>query len=197
MSTPKKVKKKTKKTVKTVKHPSPRAVNIIKDLISIQGEHGNWNYSKYTYGVYNGLVCALRCIDSTATIKYKYAPDTYLESATQECPCGGFIENENGIHDCSCNLNDTETNKPICEYDVITAHTLARILLAGKDLPVYRYPAHDDNYEAGMLIPLSDVSSLIPVDESGEEFLDEVIMIDTLVKLQKPKTQSKNKHLLT
>ena len=25
-------------------------------------------------------------------------------------------------------------------------------------------------------------------DESGEEFLDEVIMIDTLVKLQKPKT---------
>jgi len=48
MSTPKKVKKKTKKTVKTVKtvkHPSPRAVNIIKGLISVQGEHGNWNYS--------------------------------------------------------------------------------------------------------------------------------------------------------
>jgi hypothetical protein len=63
----------------------------------------------------------------------------------------------------------------------ITSHELARQLLAQPDLPVFRHPVHDDDWEEGHLIPLSHVEKITSADEDGEPFRD-CIVIDTALK---------------
>lgn len=139
--------------------------------------------------IIKGLVCALKCIDHKSTIDFKPAPDAYINSMCLECHSECFAGNDTKTDDI---------DESVCNYEVITAHALARMLLAGRDLPVYRYPTYDPNYEAGVLVPLSDVSTIIPVDENDEEFSDEVVVIDTLIKAIKPSTKlnTKTKRLL-
>ena len=60
----------------------------------------------------------------------------------------------------------------------ITSHELARKLLAGPDLPVFRHSAHDEDVEEGALIPLSHVEKITSSDEDGEPLRD-VVVIDT------------------
>jgi hypothetical protein len=60
----------------------------------------------------------------------------------------------------------------------ITAHELARKLLEGPDLPVFRHPVHDENWEEGHLVPLSHVEKITSADEDGEPFRD-VVVVDT------------------
>ena len=64
------------------KHPAcksvPDAINVLEDLLKIQGSSGNWNYDSYMQGMYNGLACAISCISGEPP-KYKSAPKEWLE----------------------------------------------------------------------------------------------------------------------
>lgn len=62
----------------------------------------------------------------------------------------------------------------------ITSHELARKLLAGPDLPVFRHSAHDEDVEDGELIPLSHVEEIQSVDGDGDP-LRKWVVIDTAI----------------
>ena len=47
----------------------------IKDLLKIQGSHGNWNYSPYMKGLYNGLELALSILDGDRRPEFKDTPE--------------------------------------------------------------------------------------------------------------------------
>lgn len=34
----------------------------LRELLSVQGEHGNWNYSPYMHGLHTGLALAVACM---------------------------------------------------------------------------------------------------------------------------------------
>lgn len=53
-------------------------IQEIEELLEIQGRNGNWNYSSYMCGLYNGLALALAVIENK-------------EPAYRERPSDGFI----------------------------------------------------------------------------------------------------------
>lgn len=51
----------------------------LQQLLEIQGRHGNWNYSSYMRGLYNGMEVILASIEHRDP-QYKDAPDRYIET---------------------------------------------------------------------------------------------------------------------
>lgn len=62
-------------------------IDRVKDIRDIQGESGNWNYSSYMQGLYNGIECVL-CILENREPQYRSEPDQWLENIenTDELP---------------------------------------------------------------------------------------------------------------
>lgn len=46
----------------------------LRDLVRVQGEHGNWNCNHYMLGVFNGLECALATLERREP-QYRRKPD--------------------------------------------------------------------------------------------------------------------------
>lgn len=67
-------------------------IEQIKNLMTTQGSHGNWDYDPYMMGMYNGMECALACLEQREP-EYKSAPEVWgrdkadqLLSAMKENP---------------------------------------------------------------------------------------------------------------
>lgn len=50
----------------------------LRDLLEVQGSHGNWNYSPYMNGLYNGLELALCTIERRNPVFRDCPEDGYL-----------------------------------------------------------------------------------------------------------------------
>ncbi len=58
-------------------------INMIKDMLEVQGQDGNWNYNSYMLGLYNGLELALATLENRNP-KFKESPQ-YLLSDIINC----------------------------------------------------------------------------------------------------------------
>lgn len=54
-----------------------KQINCLKELLTIQGSNGNWNYDPYMFGMYNGLQLALSVMENREP-QYKEAPEKWL-----------------------------------------------------------------------------------------------------------------------
>ena len=52
-------------------------VEKLKNLLEIQGSHGNWNYDPYMHGMYNGMELMLATLEDRAP-DYREAPDKWI-----------------------------------------------------------------------------------------------------------------------
>lgn len=50
----------------------------LKELVEIQGQHGNWNYDEYMYGMYNGMELMLALVEEREPV-YKEKPKQWLK----------------------------------------------------------------------------------------------------------------------
>lgn len=53
------------------------ALNNLRNMVDVQGQHGNWNFDPYMQGLYNGLEFALSIMERREPI-FKSAPDKWL-----------------------------------------------------------------------------------------------------------------------
>ena len=49
----------------------------LRNLLAIQGYHGNWNHDPYMHGMYNGMEMMLATLENRAP-DYRKAPDEWL-----------------------------------------------------------------------------------------------------------------------
>lgn len=56
----------------------PATLDECKELVNIQGESGNWNYSPYMHGMFNGMELMLATLEGREP-NYKDAPEHWLE----------------------------------------------------------------------------------------------------------------------
>ena len=64
--------------------PTQRKIDKIYDLLTTQGQSGNWDYDPYMCGLYNGLELA-RCILEDNEPNYRSKPPTgWLRDQTNE-----------------------------------------------------------------------------------------------------------------
>ena len=47
---------------------SEKNIEVLRDIVSIQGSDGNWNANEYMLGLYNGLILALATIEGKEPI---------------------------------------------------------------------------------------------------------------------------------
>jgi hypothetical protein len=52
----------------------------LRSVHATQGANGNWNYSGYMRGMFNGLELALSIFEGERKPQYRDAPATYLET---------------------------------------------------------------------------------------------------------------------
>jgi hypothetical protein len=55
----------------------------LRELVEIQGRHGNWNYNEYMRGMFNGMELMLSVIEGDREPQYREAPERYLSEITQ------------------------------------------------------------------------------------------------------------------
>lgn len=53
-----------------------KQLDDLKNIVEIQGYNGNWNYSEYMWGMYNGLELALAVMEDREP-KYKDKPKKF------------------------------------------------------------------------------------------------------------------------
>lgn len=63
--------------------PWERKVSDLKDLVQVQGSRGNWDYSEYMHGLYNGMELALSIMEEREPI-YKDAPGEWLKDRSEK-----------------------------------------------------------------------------------------------------------------
>ncbi len=54
-----------------------KMIEELQDLVKIQCNDGNWNYSEYMHGMANGLICALSVVSDEEPV-YLSKPDEWL-----------------------------------------------------------------------------------------------------------------------
>jgi hypothetical protein len=54
----------------------------LKELLAIQGEHGNWNANPYMFGLYNGLALALSVITYEEP-QFRDAPEKWTSETNE------------------------------------------------------------------------------------------------------------------
>jgi len=57
----------------------------IKDTIAVQGNDGNWDYSPYMHGMFNGMELQNSIVEGRDP-EFREAPDTYLEDKAKDIP---------------------------------------------------------------------------------------------------------------
>ena len=55
-----------------------RQLNDLKDLVKIQGRDGNWNYSEYMRGMFNGMEVMLAIIEKREP-NFRDEPKRYIK----------------------------------------------------------------------------------------------------------------------
>ncbi len=55
----------------------PDAADNVREVLDVQSRHGNWNFSPYMRGLYNGMELALSITENREPV-LKEAPDQYL-----------------------------------------------------------------------------------------------------------------------
>ena len=55
-----------------------QSIKVLEGLVKIQCKDGNWNYSRYMFGMANGMILALAMIKNE-TPEYLDAPDVWGE----------------------------------------------------------------------------------------------------------------------
>lgn len=67
-------------------------IEKLRDLIKVQGEHGNWDYDAYMHGMYNGMELMLATLENREP-QYREAPKIWLADCQgEETPIGQEIE---------------------------------------------------------------------------------------------------------
>lgn len=54
-------------------------VNKFDQLLKIQGTDGNWNYTEYHHGMYNGMVVMHYVISQDDEVEFKHSPEAYTK----------------------------------------------------------------------------------------------------------------------
>lgn len=50
---------------------------IMRQMLKVQGQHGNWNYDSYMHGLYNGMEYMVALAEKREP-KFRDAPETWL-----------------------------------------------------------------------------------------------------------------------
>ena len=50
---------------------------IMRQMLEVQGQHGNWNYDSYMHGLYNGMEYMVALAEKREP-KFRDAPETWL-----------------------------------------------------------------------------------------------------------------------
>lgn len=58
---------------------SPPKFKLGQQMLSVQGDNGNWNYDQYMHGMYNGMEYMLSLIEKRDPV-YRGAPACFLNS---------------------------------------------------------------------------------------------------------------------
>lgn len=64
---------------------NPDNVEELRKLVVIQGNDGNWNYSDYMRGMFNGMELMLAILEDREP-KFRDAPEHYLEENPNRIP---------------------------------------------------------------------------------------------------------------
>jgi hypothetical protein len=75
------------------RHSHRKNIEALKSMVSVQGDHGNWNYDDYMFGMFNGMELALSILENREP-QYKNAPDVFLRDIKS-----GRVVNILGPHD--------------------------------------------------------------------------------------------------
>ena len=70
-----------------------KTIAELRNMVAIQGDHGNWNYDAYMHGMFNGMELMLATIEDRE-VEYKDAPDNWLSDNKSEE--GGDNKSEEG-----------------------------------------------------------------------------------------------------
>lgn len=57
--------------------PEQEPVAIMREMLEVQGQHGNWNYDSYMHGLYNGMEYMVALAEKREP-KFRDAPDKWL-----------------------------------------------------------------------------------------------------------------------
>ena len=57
--------------------PQQEPVGIMREMLEVQGQHGNWNYDSYMHGLYNGMEYMVALAEKREP-KFRDAPDEWL-----------------------------------------------------------------------------------------------------------------------
>jgi len=57
--------------------PEQEPVRIMREMLEVQGQHGNWNYDSYMHGLYNGMEYMVALTEKREP-KFRDAPDDWL-----------------------------------------------------------------------------------------------------------------------
>jgi len=57
--------------------PEQEPVAIMREMLEVQGQHGNWNYDSYMHGLYNGMEYMVALAEKREP-KFRDAPDDWL-----------------------------------------------------------------------------------------------------------------------
>ena len=64
-------------TTKEQKALKLEPVAIMREMLEVQGQHGNWNYDSYMHGLYNGMEYMVALAEKREP-KFRDAPDKWL-----------------------------------------------------------------------------------------------------------------------
>lgn len=73
-----------------------------REMLTVQGQHGNWNYSRYMHGMYNGMEYMLSLMEDRDPV-YRNVP-------------AKFIDNKNLPVDFCLRLKENNPVEFKCEY---------------------------------------------------------------------------------
>ena len=54
-----------------------KPIDILKEMVEVQGRNGSWNYDPYMHGLYNGLEFAFSIMEKREP-RFRSAPDKWL-----------------------------------------------------------------------------------------------------------------------
>ena len=60
-----------------------KSLEALKEMLKVQCSDGNWNYDPYMYGMANGMIFAISCLEDSEP-KYLEAPDVWLKDVPGE-----------------------------------------------------------------------------------------------------------------
>lgn len=62
-----------------------KGIDALREIVKTQSSPGNWNYSEYMRGLFNGLELALATMEDREPV-YKEEPEQYLYNKSEPLP---------------------------------------------------------------------------------------------------------------